>query len=86
MNEKHKVGESPRQSAIMPDTADRNKADLPSHLPIDISFNLTPPDTPRSAASAEQSSPDQMSPDCKEPGYESVTFRKVATGNSGIRL
>ena len=86
MNEKHKVAESPQQSGIMPDAADRNKTDSLSHLPVDISFNLTPPDTPRSAASAEQSSPDQMSPDNKEPGYASITFREVATGNSGIRL
>ena len=86
MNEKHKVAESPRQSGIMPDTADHNKTDSLSHLPVDISFNLTPPDTPRSAASAEQSSLDQMSLDSKEPGYANITFREVATGSSGIRL
>ena len=84
MNEKRKPAESLRQSGIMPDTADRNKTDSLSDLPVDVSSNLTPPDTPRSAVSADQSSPDQMSLDGKEPGYENITFRKVASGNSGI--
>ena len=85
VNKKRKPAESLRQSGIMPDTADRNKTDSLSDLPVDISSNLTPPDTPRSAVSADQSSPDQMSLDGKDPGYENITFTgKVASGNSGI--
>ena len=81
---KRKLAESLRQSGIMPDAADRNRTNSLSNVPVGVLLNLTPPDTPHSAPSAEPSSLDlseRVSLDSKGSNEASIASGEVATGN-----
>lgn len=79
----------------MPDAADRNRTNSLSNVPVGVLLNLTPPDTPHSAPSAEPSSLDlseRVSLDSKGSNEASIASGEVATGNlvdlssSGVTL
>ena len=81
---KRKLAESLRQSGIVPDAANRDRANSLSNVPVGVLLNLTPPNTPLSAPSAEQSSLDQserLSLDSKGSNDASIASGEVATGN-----
>ena len=81
---KRKLAESLRQSGIMPDATNRDRANSLSNVPVGVLLNLTPPSTPLSAPSAEQSSLDQserLSLDSKGSNEASIASGEVATGN-----
>ena len=81
---KRKLAESLRQSGIIPDAADRDRANSLSQVTVGILLNLTPPDTPRSATSADQSLLDhseRASLDSKGSTEASIASGEVATGN-----
>ena len=68
----------------MPDAANRDRANSLSNVPVGVLLNLTPPSTPLSAPSAEQSSLDQserLSLDSKGSNEASIASGEVATGN-----
>ena len=81
---KRKLAESLRQSGIIPDASDRDRANSLSQVPVGILLNFTPPDTPRSTTSADQSSLDRSeraSLDSKGSNEASISSGEVATGN-----